>query len=311
MIQTYTAHPIPSSLVNSFEMALPANCARISFRPPPIRSDFFPYLDPEAVMVADWCLPTTFKALSLRNILLIFSAILLEKQILIVCSNLGLLSSIVMGIVSLIRPFVWQGLWAPVLPSRMHSLLDAPVPYIFGVQSLPQHDRSNWEGMTVHVDTNNVSIPSGLQALPEGKKLQEKLNLRCNRAFAPSSSGHHPSSTTTEDMEIVNDALACLLQYTLWFSKSISSSVISSFRDVFGNDYTPTTFRDSPQVPESNLSAAEEMRASMDYHKAYKEKKKIAITNFLRKVSPFNRPFIQHFINTQMFSAYCETFEQK
>lgn len=65
-----------------------------------------------------------------------FAAILLEQQIVFFCPNLGLLSTAVMSLIPLIRPFAWQSLLMPVLPAQenMLNLLDAPVPFIMGVQ---------------------------------------------------------------------------------------------------------------------------------------------------------------------------------
>ena len=61
-------------------------------------------------MIADWCVLTTFRALSLPTLLSIFSSALLEKPILFVCSNLWLLSCVVLSVSVLIRPLRWQGL---------------------------------------------------------------------------------------------------------------------------------------------------------------------------------------------------------
>ena len=34
--------------------------------------------------------------------------------------------------VPLLYPFVWQGIYIPVLPINLHEYLDAPVPFIVG-----------------------------------------------------------------------------------------------------------------------------------------------------------------------------------
>ena len=52
------------------------------------------------------------------------------------CPNIGLLSTAVLSLVPLIRPFAWQSLLLPILPAldKMLDLLEAPVPFILGVQ---------------------------------------------------------------------------------------------------------------------------------------------------------------------------------
>ncbi|KAL0003009.1 hypothetical protein SO802_016790 [Lithocarpus litseifolius] len=49
-----------------------------------------------------------FKVLSL------VAGVLLEKQVLVVCPNLGVLSAVVLSLIPLIRPFQWQSLLLPV-----------------------------------------------------------------------------------------------------------------------------------------------------------------------------------------------------
>ena len=58
------------------------------------------------------------------------------------CPNIGVLSTVVLALVPLLRPFAWQSLLLPVLPTqeRLLEILDAPVPFILGVQVL--HSRA-------------------------------------------------------------------------------------------------------------------------------------------------------------------------
>ncbi|XP_011009589.1 PREDICTED: DENN domain-containing protein 1C-like isoform X2 [Populus euphratica] len=53
-----------------------------------------------------------------------------EKQIVVLCSNLGILSASVLSIIPLICPYRWQSLLMPILADDMLDFLDAPVPYI-------------------------------------------------------------------------------------------------------------------------------------------------------------------------------------
>ena len=53
------------------------------------------------------------------------------------CPNMGVLSAAVLALVPLMRPFAWQSLLLPVLPvqEKMLDLLEAPVPFIFGIKA--------------------------------------------------------------------------------------------------------------------------------------------------------------------------------
>lgn len=59
---------------------------------------------------------------------------LLEKQLVMFCPNIGLLSACVLSLIPLLRPFSWHSLLMPVLPDKLLGFLEAPVPFIIGVQ---------------------------------------------------------------------------------------------------------------------------------------------------------------------------------
>jgi len=60
--------------------------------------------------------------------------VLLEKQLVLFCPNIGLLSTCVLSLIPLLRPFTWQSLLLPVLPDNLLKFLEAPVPFVIGVQ---------------------------------------------------------------------------------------------------------------------------------------------------------------------------------
>ncbi|GAY64770.1 hypothetical protein CUMW_236010 [Citrus unshiu] len=93
------------------------------------------WAEEEATALSAWTVACMCGSLRLENVLTMFAAALLEKQIVVVCSNLGILSASVLSIIPLIRPYRWQSLLMPVLPDDMLDFLDAPVPYIVGVKN--------------------------------------------------------------------------------------------------------------------------------------------------------------------------------
>ncbi|XP_068657945.1 uncharacterized protein [Aristolochia californica] len=84
----------------------------------------------EAFSLSIWTTATICRALSLQSVLALLTGVLLEKQVVVICPNLGILSATVLSIIPIIRPFHWQSLLLPVLPQKMHDFLDAPVPFI-------------------------------------------------------------------------------------------------------------------------------------------------------------------------------------
>ncbi|KAK3436183.1 hypothetical protein EUGRSUZ_C00822 [Eucalyptus grandis] len=90
-------------------------------------------VEEEATALSIWTIACICGSLRLENVLTLFAGALLEKQILVVCSNLGILSALVLSVIPLIRPYQWQSLLMPVLPNDMLEFLDAPVPYVVSI----------------------------------------------------------------------------------------------------------------------------------------------------------------------------------
>ncbi|KAI3461001.1 hypothetical protein Pfo_017664 [Paulownia fortunei] len=88
----------------------------------------------EAVSLSLWSTATICRVLSLENVLALVTGVLLEKQVVVLCPNLGVLSAVVLSLIPIIRPFEWQSLFLPILPGKMLDFLDAPVPFIVGIQ---------------------------------------------------------------------------------------------------------------------------------------------------------------------------------
>lgn len=92
-----------------------------------------------------------FSVLELDDFFQILCAAMNEKSIVFVSSNLSLISSCVLGIQALMKPFNWPHLIAPVLPLSLYDLLGAPTPFIVGIPELPENDIYS-ENFLVHLD---------------------------------------------------------------------------------------------------------------------------------------------------------------
>lgn len=75
-----------------------------------------------------------FTALSVDNIISVFTALCCEYPVCIVSNNTSLLTPICEALLSFLFPFTWQGAYIPILPDTMTEILDAPVPYLIGMQ---------------------------------------------------------------------------------------------------------------------------------------------------------------------------------
>ncbi|AQK56238.1 DENN (AEX-3) domain-containing protein [Zea mays] len=86
-----------------------------------------------------------------------------------------MLSASVLSILPLIRPYQWQSLLMTVLPNDMMDFLDAPVPYIVGVQNKTS-DVLNRLTNAVVIDANRNQIKSSsVPQLPQHRELLSAL----------------------------------------------------------------------------------------------------------------------------------------
>ncbi|KAI4349327.1 hypothetical protein L6164_009929 [Bauhinia variegata] len=129
----------------------------------------------EAYALSVWTTTTICRVLSLDSVLALVAGILLEKHIILVCPNLGVLSAAVLSLLAIIRPFQWQSLFLPVLPESMLDFLDAPVPYIIGIENKPLDLKLKTANL-VHVNVSKDQVKMcPLPRLPQHKQLVSQL----------------------------------------------------------------------------------------------------------------------------------------
>ena len=78
-------------------------------------------------------LKTLFTCLDKNNVLLLFTAVLLERKILFTSATNNLLTTIAELIYSLTYPFYWGYVYIPLLPPSLSECTEAPTPYIMGI----------------------------------------------------------------------------------------------------------------------------------------------------------------------------------
>jgi hypothetical protein len=72
--------------------------------------------------------------LGLDQFMLLLSALLLERRIVVVAGEVDTLSRAVMACVEMIFPFRWQHVYIPLLPASKLGYLNAPMPFVIGVK---------------------------------------------------------------------------------------------------------------------------------------------------------------------------------
>jgi hypothetical protein len=73
-----------------------------------------------------WYCPTLFFLFDFEDFFSILTAVLLERSIIFVSDNLGILSATILGFKTMIKPFSWCYALVPVLPAPLLGILDTP-----------------------------------------------------------------------------------------------------------------------------------------------------------------------------------------
>ncbi|XP_075648482.1 uncharacterized protein LOC142619305 isoform X2 [Castanea sativa] len=227
----------------------------------------------EALALSIWTTATICRALSLESVLSLVAGVLLEKQVVVVCPNLGVLSAVVLSLVPLIRPFQWQSLLLPVLPGRMLDFLDAPVPYIVGIQYKPD-DLKMKASNVVHVNVLKDEVKMcHLPALPRHKELVSELGpIHARLSHESSIAKRHPVYRCSDvQAEAAAEFLNVMRCYLESLCSDLKSHAITSVQS--NNDRVSLLLKDS----------------------------------FIDSFPSRDRPFMKQFVDTQLFSVLSDT----
>eukprot|EP01104_Vermistella_antarctica_P008294 TRINITY_DN2070_c0_g2_i1.p1 TRINITY_DN2070_c0_g2~~TRINITY_DN2070_c0_g2_i1.p1 ORF type:complete len:1127 (+),score=295.60 TRINITY_DN2070_c0_g2_i1:341-3721(+) len=241
-----------------------------------------PFFDEEEELFAEWGLPLTFTVLPRRTFFFVLAAILLERKVMFVSSNIHVLSALVLSFTPLIRPFLYQSVLIPVLPSSLSAFLSAPVPFLVGVTTPPvNEDDCPSDVIRILVDTNQVVCEEDVPELPSLSDLKRKLApyLRELKKTLPQRSASNcpadklPYDTTKEQLNYVQGVSTVFESY---FSNLFSSFNAHTIRDMTDPDRPITVF-----LKDSFVLEAEQQRSG-------------------------GSEFLSQFLDTQMFFHYSD-----
>ncbi|GKU00428.1 lustrin a [Fusarium langsethiae] len=121
-----------------------------------------------------------FRCLSLENIVALFEYAMAESRIIFLSSHTSMLHLACHALANLLYPLKWSSIFIPVLPARLLSALEAPCPYIVGIErrydniELPEDDY-----VLVDLDKDTIDATSQPVRLPRQarRKLMSLLQV--------------------------------------------------------------------------------------------------------------------------------------
>ena len=233
-----------------------------------------------AVNLGAWTISALCKTLSLESILVFLSAVLLERQVVLFCPDVGLLCGVALSLVPMLLPFSWQSLLLPVLPatpSRL-DLLEAPVPFVVGVLFKTQEIRSRCGGLVrVNVYKDRVRNAGSVPLLPHAAALAEALtgpHAELQRAGRERGARTRPVHAVTETQA---EMAQCFLSTVQKYLKGLMIDL---------KGYT---------ITDVSQGVGEQHRVSV-----------LLKDSFVDSFAVKDRVFMRQFAETQMFSVYCD-----
>ncbi|KAJ0015585.1 hypothetical protein NQD34_009205 [Periophthalmus magnuspinnatus] len=150
-----------------------------------------------------------FSSLSLRQLLGVFSSLLLERRVIFTADKLSSLSQCCHAVLALLYPFVWQHTYVPVLPSDMLDIVCTPTPFFVGLlsSSLPHLTELPLEEVLVvdlgsrrflrQLDDEDSILPCKLQSALENV-LERRRELASERGGPVANDSDHLSTVVSE-----------------------------------------------------------------------------------------------------------------
>uniref|UniRef100_A0A7N8WU79 DENN/MADD domain containing 5A n=1 Tax=Mastacembelus armatus TaxID=205130 RepID=A0A7N8WU79_9TELE len=124
----------------------------------------------------DFAISEMINLLGVENVLQLFTCALLEMQILLYSQHYQRLMTVAESITALMFPFQWQHVYVPILPASLLHFLDAPVPYLMGLHSNGQDDRTKLE-LPQEVQTHHTLVSFYLFIYLELPQFPNKLEF--------------------------------------------------------------------------------------------------------------------------------------
>ena len=234
-----------------------------------------------AANLGAWTVAALCRTLSLDSILTFLTAALLERQMVLFCPNVGLLSGVALSLIPLLLPFSWQSLLLPVMPatpSRL-DLLEAPVPFVVGILFKTPEVRARCGSLVrVNVYKDRVRNAGSLPPLPQATELADALAgpyAELARAGRSRAAAVRPVHTVSETQVKLAQTFMSIIQRHL-------RGLVSDLKG-----YT---------ITDVSHGGGEQHRVSVLLNESF-------IDSFQAK----DRPFMRQFSDTQMFSVYCDS----
>ncbi|XP_037719628.1 DENN domain-containing protein 5B isoform X1 [Drosophila subpulchrella] len=144
----------------------------------------------------DFPLRLLFKYLGVECVIQLLTCVLLENQVLLRSTDYQRLMIVGECITSLLFPFVWPHVYAPILPAALHHFLDAPVPFVMGLHAECEAAHKIGSEATlcfVDIDKKHIQLPEELPVFPHKMDFMAEIGSVLDKFEIERDRDHEPS----------------------------------------------------------------------------------------------------------------------
>ena len=116
--------------------------------------------------INDHYLETLFRVLSIDIILTAWQGLLLEKKLYLICSSKETLLQVSHAFITLLFPFKWVHTYIPVLPEKLRSFTESPIPLIFGIPFPIDLNEIPDDGLSLIININKNCFENYREKIP-------------------------------------------------------------------------------------------------------------------------------------------------
>lgn len=191
-----------------------------------------------------------FKTLTIPNIVLLLEYVLAESRIILLSTHVSMLQLVSKTILDLIWPLEWTGVYIPVLPSRLVQALDAPCPYICGIdRNYEKYELPDNDYVLVDLDKNELHSTAPPPFLPKQQR-RKLMSLLYQAAPLHHSFGMTPGPPAYAVETYPYDAFAAEVESVFTaITKSTNLDKLASLSSAaFGAQAASDTIRRAPML---------------------------------------------------------------
>lgn len=145
----------------------------------------------------DFPFRTVFSQLGIEYVIQLFTCVLLENQVLLRSADYNKLMIVGEAVTSLLFPFTWQHVYAPILPASLYHFLDAPVPFVMGLHADAETNiKIGTEASLCYVDIDKklIQLPEELPAFPHKNDFMKEIAALLDKYKIPRDKSTEPSN---------------------------------------------------------------------------------------------------------------------